>query len=105
MKESSSEVSKWRQEVEKLKSQVGKLAREVAREGKDGVIKQDLGGSSWQYIERGSMRRYAPSELMLLELVEIKRDMDREMNGMYEVIQAIEESQTDESFIDEFFET
>lgn len=99
MKESSTEVTKWRQEVEKLKSQVGKLAREVAREGKDGVIKQERDGASWQYIERGSMRRYEPAELLLMEQVEVKRDMDREMSGMYEVIKTIEESQTDESFI------
>jgi hypothetical protein len=79
-------VSKWQQEVDKLKIQVGKLAREVAREGKDGVVKQELDGTSWQFIERGSMRRYGPSELLLMEQLEVKRDMDREMNGMYEII-------------------
>jgi hypothetical protein len=79
-------VSKWQQEVEKLKIQVGKLAREVAREGKGGVVKQERDGTSWQFIERGSMRRYGPVELLLMEQVEVKRDMDREINGMYEVI-------------------
>ena len=79
-------MSKWRQEVDKLKIQVDKLAREVAREGKDGIVKQERHGTSWQFIERGSMRRYGPSELLLMEQLEVKRDMDREMNGMYEII-------------------
>ena len=99
MTDASSEVVKWRQEVDRLKGQVGKLAREVAREGKDGVVKQERDGSSWQYIERGSMRRYGPPELMLMEQVEVKRDMDSEISAMYQVIKDIEESQTDESFI------
>lgn len=82
-----------------MKGQVVKLAREVAREGKDGVVKHERDGSTWQYVERGSMRRYGPPELMLMDQVEVKRDMDCEINGMYQVIKAIEESQTDESFI------
>ena len=69
-----------------MKIQVVKLAREVAREGKDGVVKQERDGTSWQFIERGSMRRYGPAELLLMEQLEVKRDMNREMNGMYEVI-------------------
>lgn len=85
-------MSRWRHEVERLKVQVGKLAKEVAREGKDGVVKQEREGSAWQYIERGSMRRYGPKELVLMELVEVKRDMGWEMNEIYEVIKAIEES-------------
>lgn len=85
-------MSRWRHEVERLKVQVGKLAKEVAREGKDGVVKQEREGSAWQYIERGSMRRYGPEELVLMELVEVKRDMGWEMNEIYEVIKAIEES-------------
>jgi len=52
----------------------------VAKEGRKTVGEEGpCGVDRWTYIERASMRRCCAQEVMLMEMVEVKRDMENEV--------------------------